>query len=312
MKVKEERTTLGVIIGRFQTHDLHDGHVELIDEVIARHKSVLILLGSTAGVLVTRNNPLDYHTRMLMIQERYPSLMILPLHDMPSNEDWSRSVDSRVTDVHPIGTVTLYGSRDGFMPYYSGRFPVVELDPTQPLLSATQVRSVASEEVRSHTEFRRGVVYAAHHRHPVAYPTVDVAIIKEQYVAPGEIWQQIALGRKSSDIKGQWRFPGGFVDTTDKSLECAARREVQEETGLSVHDPVYIGSHQVDDWRYRKEADGIMTNVFVARYLSGGLQAADDIVEAQWFDLDGLDPNKVLIEGHRPIFELVKTHLAKE
>jgi bifunctional NMN adenylyltransferase/nudix hydrolase len=317
MKVREEHTELGVIIGRFQSHDMHSGHLELIDSVLALHKRVLILLGSTPAVLVTRNNPLDYHTRMLMIQEDYPDLMILPLYDMPSNEDWSRSVDERILEVSHMGSATLYGSRDGFMPFYNGKFSVVELDSTYPHLSASEVRKAASEEVRAHSEFRRGVVYAAFHRHPVAFPTIDAAIIKEQYIAcpsaslGGRSHKFIALGRKKNDKPGLWRFPGGFVDPTDGTLEQTVRREVHEEMNVDINDPIYIGSHQVDDWRYRKEVDGIMTSLFIAPYLCGGLKAGDDLVEAEWFDLDSLDP-KILVEGHRPLFELVRKYLKRE
>lgn len=57
---------IGVIVGRFQVNELHPGHLELINDVTARHKRMIVFLG-VAPVLVTRNNPLDFITRKEML-----------------------------------------------------------------------------------------------------------------------------------------------------------------------------------------------------------------------------------------------------
>ena len=41
----EKKTEIGVIIGRFQIHTLHDAHVELIQHVLSLHSKVIIFLG---------------------------------------------------------------------------------------------------------------------------------------------------------------------------------------------------------------------------------------------------------------------------
>jgi bifunctional NMN adenylyltransferase/nudix hydrolase len=298
--------SLGVIIGRFQAPELHEGHRGLIDQVRAKHNKVLILLGSTPGVLVTRQNPLDYHTRALMISASYPDVMVLPIHDMISDTDWSKAVDHRIEEVLDVGEAILYGSRDAFIPHYSGKFKTVELDSSHKI-SATEMRTSVSDQVRRTADFRCGVIYAAHNRHMVTYPTVDVAIVKYE----GEKPVELVLARKKSDPSGMWRFPGGFVDPTkDKNLELAAAREAQEEIGCGMSEPRYVGSTIVDDWRYRKDVDKIMTTLFHVQYLYGTIEGKDDLAggEAKFFNIRKIDIN-IVMPAHRPLVHMLSKHL---
>ncbi len=305
MQVRTPDAEVGVVIGRFQVPDLHDGHRQLIDAVMSEHKKVLLFICSTPSVLVTRKNPLDYFTRMKMIQAEYPNMAVLPLHDMPNDHDWSKIVDKKIAETFGNHTsVVLYGSRDAFIPHYFGKFPTVELAESVDI-SGTAVREAASNEVRTHSEFRRGVVYAAHNKHPATFPTVDIAVTS---------MDQVALGRKNNDLPSKWRFPGGFVDPTrDKTFEAAAKRELIEEMGISLNvDKMrYVGSHMVDDWRYRNELDQIVTTLFTASYLWGPLTSGDDIDEAKWFDLKDFNM-ETLVEEHRPLMKMLLAHLEKE
>jgi 8-oxo-dGTP diphosphatase len=40
---------------------------------------------------------------------------------------------------------------------------------------------------------------------------------------------------------GRWNFPGGKYDSTDKDLMSAAKRETQEEAGITVSDLEFMG-----------------------------------------------------------------------
>lgn len=53
---------VGVIIGRFQTNKLHEGHINLISHVLSNHKKTIILLG-VSRVQNTKKNPLDFASR---------------------------------------------------------------------------------------------------------------------------------------------------------------------------------------------------------------------------------------------------------
>ncbi|MBP6732052.1 MAG: NUDIX domain-containing protein [Chitinophagales bacterium] len=288
---------IGVIVGRFQVNELHTGHAEMIKDVAAKHKRVVVFLG-VAPVLVTRSNPLDFITRKEMLLQLFPHLTILSIPDTPSDYDWSRELDKRIREACPVGSVVMYGSRDSFIKYYSGSFETSEL-PEHQSTSGTEVRLSISQEVKASPDFRAGVIFAAYNQYPKVYPTVDVAILKDD---------KILLGRKPGQNK--FRFIGGFTDPTDSSYEEAAARETLEETGVAVSDIKYAGSAKIDDWRYRSEQDKIITHLFVAQYQSGEPGAKDDIVELRWFTTTDLNEEEVVRE-HHVLLQLLQKHLNK-
>lgn len=285
-------TQHGVIIGRFQTPELHSEHIKLIQYVLDRHEKVILFLG-VSPTLANKKHPMDFITRKYMIEEQFgiSKLTIMPLSDNKSNEIWSKQLDSKIKEVFPLGSVTIYGSRDSFIPYYFGVNKTLELQPDV-FVSATDIREVASKKVISSSEFRAGIIYSVYNQFPVVYSTVDVAIIKDD---------EILLGQKLGET--QWRFIGGFVDTTDESDEAAAKRETLEETSLEVADFEYICSMQVEDWRYRGIKDrSIMTRFFKAKYIFGCPTPQDDINALKWFKITP-ELENMLVEEHKKLFK---------
>ena len=285
-------TQHGVIIGRFQTPELHSEHIKLIQYVLDRHEKIILFIG-VSPTLANKKHPMDFITRKYMIEEQFgiSKLTIMPLSDNKSNEIWSKQLDSKIKEVFPLGSVTIYGSRDSFIPYYFGVNKTLELQPDV-FVSATDIREVASKKVISSSEFRAGIIYSVYNQFPVVYSTVDVAIIKND---------EILLGQKLGET--QWRFIGGFVDTTDESDEAAAKRETLEETSLEVADLEYICSMQVEDWRYRGIKDrSIMTRFFKAKYIFGCPTPQDDINALKWFKLTP-ELENMLVEEHKKLFK---------
>ncbi len=295
--------TTGVIIARFQSPYLHEGHKNLIERVQEKHATLVIVLG-ISPVSGSRRNPYDYFTRERMIKKEYPNLVILPLCDHPSDESWSSQLDQLLSNTFPHGSFVLYGSRDSFINYYHGTIDTIELLDSSPA-NGTDIRKELSERVSESPDFRAGIVYAYYNQYTKVYPTVDIAVFKNDKT-------EILLGKKANSNK--WRLVGGYVDPEDASYEVAAKRELQEECGnIEVSAFIYEMSHRVDDWRYRKELDKIITTVYSCDYISGIPKAQDDIVDLNWLSIEQL-PDLIMedkITGeHLPIFEkLIEKYL---
>jgi ADP-ribose pyrophosphatase YjhB (NUDIX family) len=105
------------------------------------------------------------------------------------------------------------------------------------------------------------------------------------------VWRdgQVLLVRRANPPRrGEWSLPGGAQEIGETVFE-AARREVREETGLTIE---VLGLVDVVDSIHRDEDGRVryhytLADVF-ARAAGGGEAAAGDALEVAWFDLDGL------------------------
>lgn len=296
MKRKYDKTDVGVVIGRFQVHEPHEAHKQLIQGVLDEHESVVILLG-LAPVKGTKNNPLDYPARKLMLQNHFPDATILYVRDHRSDEQWSKDVDAIIDDVlNPGQSATLYGSRDSFINYYTGRFQTAELEP-ECFISGTEIREKIRNTIPKNADWRAGAIWQAHNQFDKCEPTVDIAIVD---LKEGKL----LLGQKSHETK--WRFPGGFADPRNETYEEDAIREAKEETDLVVQKLDYISSRRIDDFRYRKEANKVKTIFYFAEYEGGRPIPGDDLSKVKWFDFSDLAeelPEDNFVSGHIPLYE---------
>ncbi len=285
---------IGVVVGRFQIPELHEGHLQFLDEVHSMHNKVIVFLGITK-VLGSKRNPLDFDSRRKMIQESYPDAIVLPISDQRCDHKWSKELDRKIREVCPAGDVVLYGNRDCFMTHYYGVFQTVELEQ-KVFVSGTQVRREAALKANGSIDFRRGAIYASFNRYPIAYGTTDIAVINYK---TGEV----LLGRKGPESK--LRFPGGFLNPGE-THNAGALRELKEETGGDMEvdkNLSFVGSFVVDDWRYRNEDDKITTILFATEYLWGPIRATDDLDAVAWVKLDTLNVEEQIMEEHWPLAE---------
>lgn len=296
---------IGVIIARFQVHKLHKGHIELINKVCENHKKIIMFLGVPV-IGNTKSNPLDFASRKAMIQEMYPNIVILPQKDQRSDEKWSQILDNEIKIPFGERTALLYGSRDSFIPHYKGKYPVIELT-TDIFYSGTEVRKQVSREILLSEDFRAGVIHANYAQRSCTFPTVDIVAYNEK--------GQILLGKKPNE--NLYRFIGGFVDRNDTNWEHAARREFAEETGgCEIGDLEYIASAPINDWRYSKLESGIMTTLFIGKFLFGAINPSDDISELAWINISDLQkPNSIeqnIMGEHVPLMKILIEKLTKK
>ncbi len=98
--------------------------------------------------------------------------------------------------------------------------------------------------------------------------------------------QVILIQRKYAPWKGMWALPGGFVEYGE-TLETAARRELQEECGVTTEAPF----HQVKafDAPDRDPRQHLITIAHcVVLHTNQELVAGDDAQNARWFPVDRL------------------------
>jgi bifunctional NMN adenylyltransferase/nudix hydrolase len=270
-------TDVGVVIGRFQVPNLHEGHRSLLDLVATRHKRVLILLGSPAWK-GGKSDPLDYHTRALMFHQEYPDFLVAPVTDTQSNDQWSEQVDKIIQSVFSLCQVTLYGARDSFIDQYNGRYKTSEIIQSVES-SGTTVREYTAAMPQEKESFRAGAIYGILNNPSLIVPCVDGAVLRK---SEDEI--RVVLIRKPDEKL--LRFPGGKVEYDDKSYESAVNREVREETGLEVGTPIYVTSScSLPDWRAIGAGIAVHTSLFALRFIYGAPKGRDDAAEAGWFNL---------------------------
>ena len=104
-------------------------------------------------------------------------------------------------------------------------------------------------------------------------PCAGMVVVKDDSV--------LLLRRGHRPKRGWLDLPGGFVEANE-DLEAAARRELREETGLSVGAVHSLGYH----WdQYLLEGFGSFPTLnfyWVTRWRSGIPRAADDAADAEW------------------------------
>jgi len=112
-----------------------------------------------------------------------------------------------------------------------------------------------------------------HYKNPS--PAVSVLIMTNK---------KILLGRRAygSFKAGKWCLPCGFIEF-DEDFLTAARREVEEETGLIVEILSIISVMS----NYLSADLHTLVIVLLAQVIGGELCPGDDIDEVEWFSLSG-------------------------
>ncbi|MGB9775889.1 MAG: NUDIX hydrolase [Anaerolineae bacterium] len=123
---------------------------------------------------------------------------------------------------------------------------------------------------------------------PNEYPrplvTVDVVI----FTLREKDLQVLLVRRRNPPFAGMWAIPGGFVDINEP-LETAARRELEEETGVRG---VYLEQFHTFGDPGRDPRGRTITVAYLALVRADQIQprAGDDAAEARWWSVSDLPP----------------------
>ncbi len=303
---------IGVVVGRFQIDELHDGHIQLFRAAVQNTDVLCVVLGTTEN-LGSKRNPLDFVTRKAMVDQTFAGmnfsrkpLVVLAAKDDASDKVWSENLDAVLRATFPGDRVKLYGSRDSFSKHYAGSFQQVYVDSNCDATASSRVRLDLAGTPLPTRDFRRGVIYGAYNQWPRLFTCVDVAIL-----SPNR--RYLYLGKRRAE--GTGRFIGGFVDQSDASLEAAARREAREEADADAEHLTYVGSFKIDDHRYKTADDGqLMSAFFVAQNMTTALRAGDDLDELTEVRLDAYTNEELLeavVPQHRILMGAFINHMGR-
>ncbi len=132
------------------------------------------------------------------------------------------------------------------------------------------------------------------YEYPRPAVTVDIMVFDRE-----EPQNLLLIQRKNPPFQGLWAFPGGFVDP-DETLEMAAKRELEEETGISINHLEQFKTFSEPDRDPRGRT--ISTIFFAAIEKKATVTAGDDAAKASWFKINelpqlGFDHQKIIMEA---------------
>ena len=119
------------------------------------------------------------------------------------------------------------------------------------------------------------------YKYPRPCVTTDCLIFRKI----DSVWNVLLIERGNEPFKGNWAFPGGFLEM-EEDLDTCAARELQEETGLTgidLHQLYAFGTPNRDP-RHRT----ISVAYWGVDNTEQQAVGSDDAVEARWFALDEL------------------------
>jgi 8-oxo-dGTP diphosphatase len=121
---------------------------------------------------------------------------------------------------------------------------------------------------------------ASGHHYPAV--TSDIAV----FVPGADGARLLLIRRRLAPFQGQWALPGGFLDRAE-TIEACARRELHEETGLSLADLRLVGVYSAPE----RDPRGRTLSIAFGTVLDDTPRAVrpdSDAAEARWFALDRL------------------------
>ena len=299
------KTSVGIIVGRFQIPELTDPMRKLINAVYDAHIHTACFL-KTHPVPGHRSNPLSFVNRRQMLQDEYPDMFIAPIMDMAVSEKWQAALIGEIRKHYPLYHVVVYFTNAEDMKLHGSMKGIqTELLDIDSLITYESVKEASIRSI-STVDFRCGVMYGLAHQYYKTLSTVDIGVIRTMNGQDHVLW-----GRKENETKR--RLIGGFEEPNAKlglTAEEDAARELFEETGLIVTPDqlFFLTRMNVNDWRYIGSGDQIRTTLFITFDAEGTPKAGDDIVEVGWSPLasspNGPDVN--LMEPHWPLWRKIQ------
>ncbi len=117
------------------------------------------------------------------------------------------------------------------------------------------------------------------------YPHPAVTADTVVFALEGDKTYVLLVKRLNDPYKGCWAFPGGFMNI-DEDTSDTAKRELKEETGLTVDSVFQIGAYTAVD---RDPRERVISVAYYAEIdCRQPVEGGDDAGRAEWFELEKL------------------------
>ena len=118
----------------------------------------------------------------------------------------------------------------------------------------------------------------------------------------------LLIQRGNEPFKGQWAFPGGFMNMDETTEQCAVR-ELEEETGLKVSKIKQIGAYSKVDRDPRGRTVTVAYLAIIDKVEA--VKGLDDAAKAQWFSLSDLpklafDHEEIMADANKLYLSLAR------
>jgi 8-oxo-dGTP diphosphatase len=121
------------------------------------------------------------------------------------------------------------------------------------------------------------------------YPRPQVTVDIVVFTLLDRLLRALLIRRGHEPFAGKWAIPGGFLEI-DESVEAAARRELREETGLTLDGPIAPLGFFARPGRDPRGRTITLAHAAVVRAGDHSIRGGDDASEAAWTKLgDSVD-----------------------
>ena len=309
-----------IFIGRFQIP--HLGHLHIIESALKEANTLTIIIGSANAPRSIRN-PFYANEREEMLRNAINPDLIHRItfeyveDSMYNDAKWINDVQN-IADKKSFSFNVLVGHRKDNTSYYLGLFPHWDniSFPNYKGINSTDIRNdyfnlgIINPNVHPSTDrflfnFAKTKDYQnikneldfinkykkswENAPYPPTFVTVDACVVQGGHV--------LLVRRGASPGKGLFALPGGFINQ-DERIEDAVLRELREETGIKVPDPVLRGSiilRKVFDDPNRSSRGRTITHAHLIKLDDRDklpkVKGADDADKAFWYPFAKLRPN---------------------
>lgn len=325
---------IGVLVGRFAP--FHNGHLYTLRRACQKYDKVLVLVGS-ANTAINPKTPWTAQERQAMVMDAgfeyfLPNLEVVTIHDYPLDDLlWAYEARDTIRTMFREDDITILGSpKDLKTAHY--------LDLLASVLRAEKdfTPSEVAHKFPSGTDIRE-LLYGGSAEAPLLIQSLVPFSIWDKYLSGFNesllcskmaVWRNgakranemyragwfepifvttdavvihkgrlLLIKRGGDQGRGLWALPGGFLEPGLTLLENI-KKELLEETGLKID--YFTENHKslVIDTVGRSLRGRTITHVFKAYPLTDELNAGDDAVEAQWFEILELPPSTQWFEDH--------------